>query len=133
MSRAEAIAAGRRRAVEGMTDWVTIRAPDGFGEFDPAQGKRPTVPGEIRYQGIAKVQSYEAYSASAASGGHMYTVQNHRVDIPVGEGPVFVEDVVTIDESELNPHLVGKRSTVGGVPAKSQTTAQRLQCQMISA
>ena len=133
MSRAAALAAGRAAALAGMTDAVIIRAPDSFGPKDPATGKRPVVAGAIRYEGAAKVQSYEAYSAAASSGAHMYTVQNHRVDIPVGAGPVFAEDIVTVTASELNPHLVGDRSTVAGVPAKSQTTAQRLQCQMIAA
>lgn len=131
MSIAELLASGRRAAEALMFDVVEIRGPDVVGAM--VNGKRPITPGPLKYRDRAKLQSYEAYSAQAMSGAHMYTTQQHRVDIPVGAAVVEVEDVVTVVECPEFPAAVGKRSTIAGVPTKALQTAQRLQCTRIAA
>lgn len=126
------IARGRAAAEALMTDEVEIRGPDTVGPIDPDTGKKTRVPGALRYAGKCKVQSFEGYAAAANSGGHMYTTQQHRIDIPVGAGPVFSEDIATITASALNAQLVGARSTINGQLNKSAATAQRLQCTRVA-
>lgn len=127
------LSSGRRAALRRMTDQVQIHGPDTLGPINPATGKKPTVPGPLRYSGPAKIQSFEGYAASALSGQHMYTTQQHRVDLPLDAGPVFAEDIVTVTASLNNPHLVGARSLIAGPLNKSAATAQRLQCTRIVA
>jgi hypothetical protein len=133
VSRASATARGRRAAEADMLDSCEIRAPRTLGTMNPATGVKPVVLGVLRYSGPCRIQSYEAYPSEAKSGQHQFTTQRHRVDIPVGEGPVFVEDEVTITGSSLSPDLVGRHAVVAGVLSKSAATAQRLQVDQIVA
>ena len=128
MSRALALTLrGRRRAEALMVDQCVITRQSGPpGPIDPDTGLREPPPTETVYSGRCKVQTYEPHESKPESGGHVFTVQRYYVHIPVGAGPLKVDDRVEVTVSQIAPHLVGRRYRVAGLHHKSMSTAQRL-------
>lgn len=117
-----------------MLDTCTITGPSTrTGPVDPETGERQLVPGAHRYTGRCKVQTYEAHESTPQSGEHYYTVQRYYVHVPVGAGPVFVNDEVTVDSLVLDPSTVQRRFRIAGLLHKSLATAQRLLVDEITA
>jgi hypothetical protein len=85
------------------------------------------------YEGPCKVQQTIAQSSSPSAAGHQFTVQNTRLDLPVGAGPLLVGDSVTITASVLDEQLVGRVFRVVELFHKSFATAQRVRVEEVTA
>lgn len=122
----------RRAAAERrMRDICIIERP---GELvtDPETGV--VTPGYTPvYSGPCKIQQTIAQSATPQAGEHQFTVQDSALHIPVGAGPVAVDDVATITAAAMNPALLGNVYRVSETFEKSQPTAQRLRIEEVTA
>lgn len=114
-------AARRRRAVKLMTDQCTVTRKGAVVVVDG----RETWPDEQVYAGCCKVQTHEAYESLPEAGGHVYTVQRYRLDIPVGAGPLTVGDVATVDGYRHPFRVVAEMD-------KTHLTAQRVPVEMVT-
>ena len=114
-------AARRRRAVQLMTDHCTVTRK---GPVVVVDG-RETWPDEQVYQGCCKVQTHEAYESLPEAGGHVYTVQRYRVDVPVGAGPLTTGDVIAVDGYRHPFRVVAEMD-------KTHLTAQRVPVEMVT-
>ena len=124
MSAVEALLRGRVAAEALMVDSCIIERP-GPSVMDPLTGKvKPSY--TPVFAGRCKVQQTLAQSSSPEAGGAVYTVQNARLDLPVGAGPVAVDDHVRLVSAASNPDLVGNVYRVKELFEKSWQTAQRV-------
>ena len=127
MSAATALARGRAAAERLLVDQCEItRVVGPPGPIDPETGLREPPPTETVYSGRCKVQTYEPHESKPESGGHVFTVQRYYVHIPVGAGPIQVDDRVTITSATADPGLAGRTYRIAGLMHKSMATAQRL-------
>lgn len=110
----------RAHAESAMRDTCTVTRPGAATDEVWGNAPAPTV-----YTGRCKVQTYEGHEQNPEAGGHRYTVQRYSVHFPVGSFLPRPGDVVTITESEKDPHLVGKKYDVTGPFNKSLATANR--------
>ena len=124
MSVNAAVLAGRALAESLMTDVVRIaRVVD--VDVDPLTGEDEAVT-ETVYEGIGKLQSYEAHEASREVILHSAVVQRMSIHLPVGPYRSSVGDVVEILESG-DPLLVGREYRITQeAPFKTHATAYRL-------
>ncbi|MDY5404396.1 MULTISPECIES: DUF6093 family protein [Trueperella] len=123
---ARGIRRGRQLAEKLMRARVLISRPTGETEFDEATFKQVSQV-ETVYEGVGKVQSYEAYEANPVTAGARATSIRVRVDIPVGVARVQPGDRVEVLENLDDPLLVGRVYRVGVVgPYKSTATAYRI-------
>lgn len=109
-----------------MVDACRIDHPTG-NSTDPTTGVvSPAY--SVAYSGKCKVQSPRGVSSvsSPEAGEHSWDVQSQQVHIPVGAGPVAVDDVVTVTAATYDQQLVGRTYRVAGLANKSMATAQRL-------
>jgi Family of unknown function (DUF6093) len=83
--------------------------------------------------GRCKVQQTISQANNPEAGGHIFTIQDARLDLPVSGGPFQVNDVVTMTSSLKSPHLVGNVYTVAEIYEKSYPTAQRLRIMQVTA
>jgi hypothetical protein len=125
MSLRSAVLAGRRAAMRTMLDTATVRAVAGVAT-DPLTGAVTPTYSAALYTGRCKVQSSGLQAATSEAAGHMFTVQDYRVDFPVGSFVPVIGLVVTIDVATLDPNLVGRVFRVTSLLHKSQATAYRL-------
>lgn len=110
-----------------MVDQCTITRVAGEpGPVDPETGLREPAPTTEVYAGRCKVQTYEPAESTPESGGHLWTVQRYAVHLPIGAGPVRVDDEIEVTASAATPDLVGRTYRVAGTHNKSLATAQRL-------
>lgn len=110
-----------------MIDQCEVRGAGSFsGPVDPETGLREFVPGPLRYQGPCKVQTYEPHESTPQSGQHLYSVQRYSLHIPVGAGPVKVNDEVTVASMVLDPSGLDRKMRIAGLLHKSYASAQRL-------
>ena len=123
MSAEAAVLAGRREAEALMVDACTVTRP-GDPVTDPETGD-VTPSSTPVYTGPCKVQQTISQASNPSAGGHQFTVQDSRVDVPVSAGPLAVDDVVTVTASVLDPQLVGAEFRVVELFHKSMATAQR--------
>lgn len=84
------------------------------------------------YVGRCKIQQTIAQSASPEAGGAVYTVQDSRLDIPVGAGPIETGDRVVITGARFNPALIGNLYRVTELFEKSWPTAQRIRVEELT-
>lgn len=128
MTRAlAALGRGRRQAEALMADSCVIRRVTGEpGPLDPTTGEREPAETTEVYSGRCKVQTYEPHESKPQAGEHVWTVQRYFVHVPVGEGPIMVDDRVEVTASEVAPQLPGRTYRVAGLHHKSMATAQRL-------
>lgn len=113
-------ASRRRRALALMTDTCTITR-----KRIARVGDRDETVQEVVYEGQCKVQTYEAYENNPLSGGHTYTVQRYRLDIPLGAGPIEPGDVAKVN-TYRRPFRIA-----GGLD-KTHQSAQRLPVEIIT-
>jgi hypothetical protein len=131
-----AIEKGRAAAEAIMLDSCVITRVTGEpGPVDPATGLRTPAPRATIYplpgavaplDGRCKVQTFEPYESNRDSGGHVYTEQRYALHLPIGAGPIHVEDEVTIVSAATDPQLLGREYRIAGRHNKSLATAQRL-------
>lgn len=122
---------GRSAAESLMVDACTIhRQGELFTDFDTGVVS-PVM--ALVYEGVCKVQQTIAQSSNPSAGGHSFTVQDARVDLPVLAGPFLVGDVVTVAASVLDAQLVSRRFRVVELFHKSFATAQRIRVEEITA
>ena len=112
----------RRRALALMTDTCTVSRPASSPTED--ETGREVWADTTVYEGRCKVQTYEAYEATPEAGGHTYTTQRYRVDLPVTAGPFTAGDVVTVVGYRHPFRVVGELD-------KTHLSAQRLNVDMI--
>ena len=113
----------RRRALALMTDQCTVARKATAAVVDPVTGRESWPDVEV-YRGRCKVQTYEAYESTPESGGHSYTVQRYRIDLPVTAGPVTTGDVITVTAYRHQFRVMGEMD-------KTHLTAQRVAVDMI--
>jgi hypothetical protein len=130
-----ALAAGRAAAEAIMLDACritrTVGPPgpvDSVGERTPAPTEvvYPLPGAEAPFDGRCKVQTFEPYESNRSSGGHVFTEQRYSLHLPVGAGPIQVDDVVEILTAVADPLLVGNSYRIAGLHHKTYATAQRL-------
>ena len=124
MSRASAIAAGRRAAVKGMTDtWTVYRV--GL-EWSDAAGANVAVTTTV-YDGPGKLQTFESYEQTPNAGGHEYTVMRPTLHLPLGAeaADVTVLDIAVCTASVADVAMVGVKVKVEGRQLKTYMTARR--------
>lgn len=109
-----------------MVDECEIVGPSSWGELDPDTGEREEIPGELRYVGPCKVQTYEPFESTPDSAQHRWTIQRYALHVPVDVTGVEVGDVATITSSALSDDLQGRRYRISGLHNKTFTTARRL-------
>jgi hypothetical protein len=136
MSVIDLLAEGRAAAEAIMLDACTIiRVTGPEGDLDPETGLREPAPTETVYplpgaeaplDGRCKVQTYEPHESAKESGDHVFTEQRYHLHIPMGAGPVAVNDIATITAAAADPQLVGRSYRIAGLHHKSLATAQRL-------
>jgi len=131
VSAVNATQRGRAAAELLMVDACAVHRPgELFTDFDTGV----VSPGmALVYEGVCKVQQTIAQSSNPSAGGHSFTVQDARVDLPVLAGPFLVGDVVTITSSVLDAQLVSRRFRVVELFHKSFATAQRIRVEEITA
>lgn len=129
-----ALAKGRTAAEAIMLDACVIRRVSGPPGPVDAEGNRTPAPREVVYplpgadapvDGRCKIQTFEPYESNRDSGGHVFTEQRYSLHLPVGAGPIHVDDEVEIVTAVSDPQLVGRTYRVAGRHNKSLATAQR--------
>ena len=130
MSAVSASLRGREAAESLMVDACTVTRP-GPVVTDPVTGN-VTPSSTPAYTGACKVQQTISQASNPTAGGHAFTIQDSRVDVPVSAGPLKVNDVVTITASVLDPQLVGTVFRVVELFHKSMATAQRTRVETIA-
>lgn len=121
---------GRAAAESLMVDACTVHRPG--APVTDADGN-VTASLTLVYTGMCKVQQTIAQSSNPTAGGHSFTVQDSRVDLPVTAGPLLVSDVVTLTASVLDPQLVGRKFRVVELFHKTYATAQRIRVEEVTA
>jgi hypothetical protein len=127
MTAQSTVLAGRAAAESLMVDGCTI---DRIGPVitDRVTGA-VTASRNRLYDGKCKIQTSSSSSNQESrpeSGGHDFTVQRYRVDVPVEGYDPQVGDVVTIMSAALDMFLVGREFRVVSLLHKSYATAYRL-------
>ena len=87
---------------------------------------------ETVYEGKCKVSQQTTQGTNPEAGGYQYSVQGMRLDVPVGVGPLAVDDTVTITAATFDPHLVGMVLRVTSVFRESMATAQRTSVEWVA-
>lgn len=125
MSAEAAILSGRREAEKLMIDRAIVRAAPTRGPLDPVTGKHTEIPGELRYDGRFKIQTYEAYETKPGFGDHVAAVQRYRLDFPATGPKILEDDRVTVTEARMMPSTVGRTYRIAAPFGKTFATAQR--------
>ena len=102
------------------------RYVDIYFPIDPETGLRASAPTATVYSGKCKVQTYEPHESARASGDHVYTEQRYHLHLPIGAGPIEVDDEALITAAFADSELVGKTYRIAGLHSKTFATAQRL-------
>ena len=129
MSAFDATMRGREAAESLMFETCIVSRP---GEpFTDPDGIVTTPLIEV-YTGKCKVQTAGAQAASPVAGGHVYTVENLQLHLPVATS-LNTGDTATITSSLLDPTLVGLTFRLVELARGSQRTAARWNVEMVTA
>jgi len=145
MSADSVVAAGRVAAEALMKDFVVVRRQSGVFT-DPDSGDVTPAYVDV-YSGICKVQQTIAQSSSPTAGGHQFTVQSARLDIPTWVTGLAVGDVAVASFLDTATYPDGSFPGDDVYPAavremtfrvvelfeKSYATAQRLRVEQVVA
>lgn len=113
-----------------MLDVCDITRPTGESTMDPDTGKvTPQTAPVLTGQKCAVQQA--AGGTAPEAGEHVYTLQVSQLKLPVGVGPVQVNDVVTMRKS-INPALIGNIYRITGTFEKTFLSAQRIPVEEIT-
>lgn len=113
-----------------MVDACTIEYVSGTVRDEDAGTSTPTY--SARYTGKCRVQATDTTQNPQDAGEVSWTLQNLIVSVPMSVTGVEVDDRVTITASVLDPDLVGRVFTVGGLAHKTHATARRLRVVEVS-
>lgn len=123
MTRAEALARGRARANEGMTE--TIRAGLWQDGTDPETGSATRVLLTERYHGPAQVK-YDSMTVSVSDEpAQRVPSQSLMVKVPTSAALLPEGDEIVVEASTVDASLVLRRYRVGGAPQSGQVTSHR--------
>ena len=125
MTAATAAERGRLAAQRLMVDTCTVTRP-GAATVNETTGVVTRATTTV-YTGACRVKP-DAAPSETQSGEREVVVRRFIVSIPTSETGVEVDDVVTVTASKLDPALVGRALTVGGIVTGSHVTARRLVC-----
>lgn len=125
MTASSAVRAGRAAAARLMVDTCTVTRP-GAATLNETTGVVTRATTTV-YTGACRVKP-DAAPSETQSGEREVVVRRFIVSIPTSETGVEVDDIVTVTASELDPALVGRTLTVGGIVTGSHVTARRLVC-----
>ena len=84
------------------------------------------------YDGKCKLQSATAQAASPVAGGHVFTVENLQLHLPVATS-LNTGDTATITASLLDPSLAGLTFRLVELARGSQRTAARWNVELVTA
>jgi hypothetical protein len=119
-----------------MTDRCKVERPTGPGTLDPATNKL-TRNAELVYplegeDGRCEVKQAEGQATHPNSGEYRFTLQGSVVKLPIGAGPVKVNDVITMTHAEFNPALAGAVYRVVELSKQSAASAQRVRVEEVT-
>lgn len=109
-----------------MIDSGELRGPDVDGPIDEDTGQYTKIPGDLRYAGIARVQTTDAIGNDSTAGDRSLVQTRFRVDLPMSAPGAAVDDIFTVTSSVLDPELAGCRFRVASLVHKTFMTARRL-------
>lgn len=125
----EVLLRGRAAAESQMTDACIISRP---GEpFTDPDGIVVTPLVEV-YSGKCKVQTTVAQAKSPVAGGHVFTVENLQLHLPVSTS-LNTGDTAIITSSLLDPTLIGLTFRLVELARGSQRTAARWNVELVTA
>lgn len=111
-----------------MLSTATAHRP-GQETTDPETGE--TTPGLTEvYSGRCKVQGATAQAASPETGGHAYVIESLQLHFPVSS-QLFIDDVVTVTASPMDPDLVGLRFRLVELARGTYRTADRWNVELV--
>ena len=84
------------------------------------------------YEGRCKVQGRSAVASEPSAGGHVFTVEQLMVHLPVS-AESRTDDRVTILSAELDPDLVGLKFRLSELDRGSYRTADRWNVDLVTA
>ena len=126
----ESILEARADAESLMIDSCRITRP-GEVVTDPNTGKDTRSQTPV-YEGKCRVQQTVSQSSSSEAGGHLFSVQDSGVHIPVGAGPVQSGDMVLMLVVRMDPSLENTVFRVTDIAQKSLASAQRLRVEEVT-
>lgn len=121
----------RKQAESVMVDTVTITRA-GTPTRDPETGTETATTVTV-YTGKAKLQTFEPYESKPDGVAHQHVSQRLALHIPVGAGPIAVDDIATVTAAPLDPALVGNSYRIAAPMSKTAATAQRLPVEFVPA
>ena len=129
MSALDATMAGRVEAEAIMYDSCVVSRP---GEPFTDPDGIVTTPIIEMYAGKCKVQTTAAQANSPVAGGHVFTVENLQLHLPVATA-LNVDDTATITSSLLDPTLIDLTFRLVELARGSQRTAARWNVELVTA
>lgn len=119
---------GRAVAESLMLSTATAHRP-GPETTDPETGE--TTPGLTEvYAGRCKVQGATAQAASPEAGGAAYVIESLQLHFPVSS-QLFIDDVVTVTDSPMDPDLVGLKFRLVELARGTFRTADRWNVELV--
>ena len=108
-----------------MVDACTIGRPGSEDVTDPETGVVTEASTPV-YVGKCELKEARTQVTNPLSAGHDFTVQGAQLKVPIGTGPVKVNDVITMTAAKYNQANVGKVFRVLEIPAQTIASALRL-------
>lgn len=122
MSASSATMRGRRKAESLMIDSCLVERS--VGEVtDPLTGV-VSDGWETVYEGVCKVQGRQAQASSPVAGGHVFTVEQLMIHLPVS-AQSRLDDRVTIVTATMDPDLAGATFRLTELARGTYRTADR--------
>lgn len=121
---------GRQAAESLMLDACVIERDTGATVTDPVTGKVVKV-FETIYAGKCKVQGRSAVSLNQSAGGHVFTVEQLMVHLPVS-AQSQLDDRVTVTVAHLDADLVGLKLRLTELARGTYRTADRWNVELVT-
>ncbi|MGP9490055.1 DUF6093 family protein [Glutamicibacter sp. AOP5-A2-7] len=125
-----AIREGRIAAESLMVDACVVERDTGQTTTDPVTGKVVKV-FETTYTGKCKVQGRSAVAVEPSAGGHVFTVEQLQVHLPVS-AQSMLDDRVTVTVATVDEDLVGLVLRLTELARGTYRTADRWNVEMIA-
>lgn len=130
MIDAEAITLRGRAAAEALMRDTCVVERRGEDVTDPVTAE-VTESWEPVYSGACKMQGRTAQAAAPVAGGHVFTVEQLMIHLPVSAGSM-VGDRATIVTSTMDPDLVGLQLRLTELARGSYRTADRWNVELVT-
>ena len=122
---------GRRAAEALMVDVCTITR-GGAQTFNPVAGDYITSSAAQVYTGKCRVRTATTPDRTADTGDRQVSLRTFTIQLPTVVTTVFIDDVVAVTSSTLDPDLVGAHMRVTSVGKGTHVTARRLTAEEIT-